>query len=133
MKRLKRLFTALLTSLIMIRAVLLTAVAASGIHMAAIAGAEPPDAAVPGMHSGAVETQPCNNRERYAYGWSPDGQVMACVSFDGGRTGMWASSATLVGVQQIGSACEAISDRYGGALAQAPDGSPLRCSDASRL
>jgi hypothetical protein len=74
---------------------------------------------------GAVETQPCDNWERYAYGWGPDGHVMTCVSFDGGRTGMWSSSATLVGVQQIGAPCSAISKGYGGALAQAPDGSPL--------
>jgi hypothetical protein len=85
--------------------------------------------AVPGMQTGVVETQQCSDWTRYTYAWSPQGDVMTCVSFDSGRTGMWSSSATLVGVQQIGAPCEAISDRYGGALAQAPDGRPLRCGD----
>jgi hypothetical protein len=50
----------------MIRAVLVaTAVVAAGLHTAATAGAEPQDVAVPGMHSGAVETQPCTNWEQF--------------------------------------------------------------------
>lgn len=128
----KRLPEPPLVGLALIRSALFAAAtAATCIHLAATARAEPPDVAVPGMPSGAVETEPCDNWQRYAYGWSPDGQVMACVSFDGGRTGMWSSTTTLVGVQQIGAPCSAISERYGGALAQAPNGSPLRCSDAA--
>ena len=85
------------------------------------------DVAVPGMQNGAVEAEPCNNWSRYTFGWSLTGAVMACVSFDNGRSGMWSRSATLVGVQQPGGPCKALDDRYGGVLAQAPDGRPMRC------
>lgn len=89
---------------------------------------------VPGMQD-AVETQPCNNWTRYTYGFDPNGLYLACVSFDGGKTGMWSRSATLAGVQTIGSPCCPPDVSYCptgyGSLAQAPDGRPLTCADGS--
>jgi len=93
----------------------------------AIATRSNADVAVPGMQSGVVEAQPCNNWSRYTFGWSSTGAVLVCVSFDDGRSGMWSRSATLVGVQQPGGSCKGLDDRYGGVLAQAPDGRPMRC------
>ena len=36
---------------------------------------------------GRWERKPCDTWRRYAYAWSPHGEVMTCVPFDGGRTG----------------------------------------------
>lgn len=89
---------------------------------------------VPGMQDG-VETQPCNNWTRYTFGFDPNGLYLACVSFDGGKTGKWSRSATLAGVRTIGSRCCTPEVSYCptgyGSLAQAPDGRPLLCSDGS--
>lgn len=87
---------------------------------------------VPGMQD-AVQGQPCDNWTRYTYGFDPNGSYLACVSFDGGKTGMWSKAATLAGVKTIGSPCCAPDVSYCptgyGTLAQAPDGRPLLCAD----
>lgn len=85
---------------------------------------QPPIAVVvPGMKFGVVENQPCNNWMRYTYGLTSAKQTMACVSFDGGRTGVWSAASTVMGVQQTGAPCGTIA-----AIAQAPDGRPMRCN-----
>lgn len=83
----------------------------------------------PACSLGVAEAQSCNNWERYAYGWSPDGQVIACVSFDGGRTGMWSSSATLVGGATDWRAMLGDLRPLRRRAGPSPDGRPLRCGD----
>jgi hypothetical protein len=119
----------------MIRAVAIaSAIAAAAICAAPWAAADPsyyPDVPVPGMRDGAVEEASCSSWTAYSYGWSPNGEVLTCVSFDEGGSGEWAASAKLVGVRDIGSPCAFEADLYGGALAQAPDGRPLICSSST--
>jgi hypothetical protein len=82
---------------------------------------------VPGMQHGVVEGQPCSNWQRFPFGVNPNGDYMACVSFDGGKTGDWAKSVAPVGVREPGTACNPPQED----LAQAPDGRPLQCSNSS--
>jgi hypothetical protein len=90
---------------------------------------------VPGMQDG-VQGQPCSNWTRYTYGFDPSGAYLACVSFDGGNSGVWSRSATIsAGAKQIGSPCCPQDASYcptgWGTLGQALDGRPMECSNAS--
>lgn len=107
--------------------VLGSVIAATGLSLSASAIADPDvdiGPYLPGQYMNVVETQPCDNWERWTYGLSPSGEFMACVSFDGGKTGMWSKSAPVAGIRQIGAPC---SQANGDNLAQAPDGRPLLC------
>jgi hypothetical protein len=109
----------------MIRAFLVGAVTVSiAVGLAAPAASDPDP--VPGMQHGVVESEPCANWERFTYGWSPDGDFMACVSFDSGKTGLWSKAVPVVGVREPGTSCD-VSQGY---FAQAPDGRPLQCSNS---
>lgn len=123
---------------------LLTAVACA----AALVGVAAPAQAVPsachasdsacqivaGMHDGVPE-QPCSNWAKFPYGFGPDGQYIACVSFDGGQTGKWQPwSAIAAGVREVGGPCCSSQASYCptgfGGFAQAADGQPLTCHAA---
>lgn len=89
----------------MIRVLLIAALAAG----AAIGSAQPAsaddrwvDTSTPGLQFGVVTNQSCNNWRRFTYGVSPSGKPMACVSFDGERSGQWSDSASVVGVRRVG-------------------------------
>lgn len=86
---------------------------------------------VPGMHDG-VAGQPCDSWTRYPYGFDPKGKSIACVSFDGGSSGVWTPSVPVAGVKEVDTPCCSQTASYCptgfGSLAQAPDGSPLQCN-----
>lgn len=83
--------------------------------------ASPNCAVVPGMKDGYVG-QPCSSWTRYVYGFGPRGEILACRSFDGGKSGQWAQGGSLTGVREIGTACSSWQ------VGQGPDGRPLWCS-----
>ncbi|MDT5095312.1 MAG: hypothetical protein QOH60_4675 [Mycobacterium sp.] len=109
----------------MIRACVVGGVAAAFALATAAPGFADPSDPVPGMSHGVIETQPCSNWLRFTYGFSPLGEHMACVSFDG-STGEWSRSTPVVGVREPGTSCDAAQ----GYLAQAPDGRPIQCSNS---
>lgn len=89
---------------------------------------------VPGMQDG-VESQPCNNWASFSYGYDPNGMFLTCVSFDNGRTGKWARSATIsAGAKAPGSPCCPEGASYcptgWGTLGQAFDGRPMQCTSS---
>lgn len=86
---------------------------------------------VPGMHD-AVSGQPCSSWTKFAYGFDPSGNFMACVSFNQGQSGEWTPSGTVAaGAKQVGSPCCSAEASYCptgyGYLGQAPDGRPMKC------
>jgi hypothetical protein len=85
------------------------------------------DKSTPGLQFGVTTNQPCKNWTRYTYGVNPNGKPMACVSFDGGRTGLWSDSASVVGVRQVGAPCQEADAALGGVIAQTADGRPMVC------
>jgi hypothetical protein len=114
----------------MIRVLLIAALAAG----AAIGSAQPAsaddrwvDTSTPGLQFGVVTNQSCNNWRRFTYGVNPSGKPMACVSFDGERSGQWSDSTSVVGVRRVGAPCQDADQALGGVLAQTPDGRPMSC------
>jgi hypothetical protein len=77
-------------------------------------------AGVPGVRNGAEIGQPCELSATYIYGVDASGQVVACVYSDA-EHGVWAASSPLVGVRDVGSACQDAT------VAQSPDGRGLIC------
>jgi hypothetical protein len=88
------------------------------------------DKSTPGLQFDVTTNQPCTNWVRYTYGVNPAGKPMACVSFDGGRTGKWSDSASVVGVRQVGAPCQEANAALGGVIAQTADGRPMICDGA---
>jgi hypothetical protein len=88
-------------------------------------------AIVPGMQDG-VPGQPCPSWTQNPYGFDSNGGFLACVSFNGGGSGVWTKSATVAGVKQAGTPCCTDGVSYCptgfGTLAQDPDGRPLQCN-----
>jgi hypothetical protein len=115
--------------------VLSAAIAAAGLALFAAQPAHADDRWVdmstPGLQLGVTTTQRCQNWTRYTYGVNPTGKPMACVSFDGGHTGLWSDSASVVGVRQVGAPCQEADAALGGVVAQTSDGRPMVCNGPS--
>lgn len=112
----------------MIRQAAFGALAVSaGLGFVAPAAADDPSDPVPGMQHGVIEGLPCSNWEEFPFGVNFGGAYAACVLFEGDQIGTWSKSVRPVGVRDPGTQCNSAEDE----LAQAPDGRPLQCSNAT--
>lgn len=78
------------------------------------------------VRSGAVEGAPCAAARIYPFGVDESGNVLICLaSYRHPRTNTWTRVPRFDGVRFYGELC---SDDQ--AVAQSPDGVPLRCTDS---
>ena len=73
---------------------------------------------VPYVNHDAALGGPCTQSTRYNFGMDPSGNSLACNS-----KGQWVPFAPLIGVRTLRSPCGDTS-----AVAQSPDGVPLKCA-----